>query len=152
MVVVPKPVTVWTVRLERGGDMKDAKGRLSLEAGSLTFASESGRRDERVSFADIRKVKRTLGSPVLLVEHLDAGAKRVLAFYFVQPPPLPKVHPSAERPEDLTRPNPLETFRSRKSRARRRNAGYLTASHRVTADVVKAWKAAIEEEAGKARG
>lgn len=152
MVAVPKPVTVWAVRLERGGDLRDAKGLLSLEEGSLAFASESGGRDERVALAGIRRVRRTLGSPVLLVEHLEGGRKRSLAFYFVQPPPLRHLRPEPNRPEEIERPNPLEMFRSPKRRARRRNATYLTRSHAAMVGLVKTWKTAIEEAAAEARG
>ena len=62
---------------------------LSLEQRALVFHPDGGRSAETViPLADVRRVRRAPGSPVLEVRVGIAGSPSVIGFYFVQPPPL----------------------------------------------------------------
>jgi hypothetical protein len=126
---------VWAVELGRGSSLADLQGTLALEAEVLSFdPREEGRPARRIRFADIRKVKRLRGSPVLLVVHADQGGIAQTAFYFIQPPPL-------DPPVRTT--SPFSFGRSSKRKERRRNVGYLTASNQRKKEELRAWEAAL---------
>jgi hypothetical protein len=127
---------VWAVELGRGSSLADLQGTLALEAEVLSFdPREEGRPARRIRFADIRKVKRLRGSPVLLVVHADQGGIAQTAFYFIQPPPLD--------PPVRTTTSPFSFGRSSKRKERRRNVGYLTASNQRKKEELRAWEAAL---------
>jgi hypothetical protein len=78
--------TVWMVNARTG--LEGRKGQLMLQDRTLVFRPESERfGDSRFDVADVRRVRRAMGSPVLEI-HLDLpDAPRIVGFYFVQPPP-----------------------------------------------------------------
>ena len=121
-------VTVWRVRLGRETVQNDVKGELSIEGADLRFVEEGGSW-HRISMAHVRKVKRLVGSPVVLVEHDDGehGVART-AFYFTKPPPL-----------TLTTRRGVES----KRKARRVGAHYLGTSNTARKDDIRAWVARI---------
>ncbi|HXF72778.1 MAG TPA: hypothetical protein VNO79_09250 [Actinomycetota bacterium] len=78
---------VWMVRLRRDL-LREVPGTLSLEARHLVFTPDDGSGERRIELRAIRRVRRLLGSPVMVVRHdAEEGPERT-AFYFVQPPPL----------------------------------------------------------------
>jgi len=85
---VPKPITVWMVHLERGGDLRETKGTLSLDETAIVFEERDGG-TTRFPLGSVRRAKRPIGSPVMLVHWERDGSRRETAFYFTQPPPLP---------------------------------------------------------------
>jgi hypothetical protein len=65
------------------------KGMLLLKEGTLVFRPESDRYGTSVfHMADVRRIRRARASPVLEI-HLDIpDSPRIVAFYFVRPPPM----------------------------------------------------------------
>lgn len=79
--------TVWMVHART--PMDGVKGFLSLEDQALVFRPAGGRSAETViPVADVRRVRRARGSPVLEVEIGIPDAPPIIGFYFVKPPPL----------------------------------------------------------------
>jgi hypothetical protein len=79
---VIEPTTVWAARL--GSPDEGIKGYLVLETEHLSFTSELGDIEIRIPLAEVKRVRRIHGSPVMVVEH----DRSVVAFYFAQPPPV----------------------------------------------------------------
>src|SRR6266513_1644928 len=79
--------TVWMVSARTGLDGR--KGQLVLEEQSLVFQPESDRYGQTaIHLADIKRIRRAKSSPVLEV-HLELpDTPRIIAFYFVSPPPM----------------------------------------------------------------
>jgi len=126
-------VTVWAVRL-REGQARERKGSLSLEPDALVFTADDGYSHRRIALSDIRKVRRVLGSPVLVVQDVAGGGPSRTAFYFTQPPPLDYSGPVSRR------------------KMRRRNVQYLGVLGREKKDEVRHWERAVREAAAAARG
>jgi hypothetical protein len=146
---VPESTIVWRVQLGTGIAPTDVRGRLSLGESGLEFTAVKPGDDTRIEYAAIRKVKRIRGSPVLLVDWTDRGAKRRTAFYFSQPPPLaavprsPTIHP----------PGPLGPFTRAtpsKRQVARMNLGYLRSTSVANRGLVRDWERAVSERAGDA--
>jgi hypothetical protein len=85
--VATRVSTVWMVSARTG--LEGRKGQLLLKDQTLVFQPESRSYGQSVfRFADVRRVRRAKGSPVLEI-HLDLpDSPRIVAFYFVQPPPM----------------------------------------------------------------
>jgi hypothetical protein len=79
---VIEPTTVWAARL--GSPDEGIKGYLVLETEHLSFTSELGDIEIRIPLADVKRVRRIFGLPVMVIEH----DRSVVAFYFAQPPPV----------------------------------------------------------------
>jgi hypothetical protein len=79
--------TVWMVSARTG--LNGRKGQLVLEEQSLVFQPESDRFGETaIDLADIKRIRRAKASPVLEI-HLELpDTPRIIAFYFVEPPPM----------------------------------------------------------------
>ncbi|MEX2275146.1 MAG: hypothetical protein WEA10_06245 [Actinomycetota bacterium] len=122
--------TVWRVRLGRDAPQQDAKGLLSLREEGLTFLAENGARYQ-IDFAQVRKVKRVLGSPVLMVHHQDGDELAETAFYFTKPPP-------------LTLPNRRGVDSKRK--ARKAGVHYLGRANPGRKEEIKGWVERIRAE------
>ncbi len=120
------PVTVWAVELGRGL-MRETKGSLSLEEDALVFTAADGFSHVRIALSEVRKARRVLGSPVLVVRHVvDEGTART-AFYFAQPPPLePTGHTSRRK-------------------FRRQTVQYLGLSNAERRNEIKRWEHAVRE-------
>jgi hypothetical protein len=132
----PSPATAARVWLSRLGTAQtsEIEGRLSLTATHLRFDHRRGVDHEHVPLADIRKVKRPVGSPVLYVEY-DRGGERVrLAFFFAQPPPVD---------------HDVSQLRSRRKRSD--NAGFMWQQSGNVAALVKSWRTALAEAVRRAR-
>jgi hypothetical protein len=132
MGAVPEITTVWAVHLEQGNP-RDTKGTLVLTETEVAFSGEDGRQT-RIPLERIRRVKRVLGSPVMIVAHDGDAGRRRTAFYFSQPPPL---HP----PEDLSR--------MKRKRAKKASVGYLGQQNISRKPVIKSWVEEIEEAIGR---
>jgi len=141
---MPEPVTVWMVKLERGGDLREVKGTLRMDEDAVVFVDRKTQGETRVPFEGTRKVKRVFGSPVLVLNWRDgAGARSETAFYFVQPPPIPTDTGGAmpER-EALRQPRPtIGTVLRQPSRRRQRrqSIGYLAARSRGAKVEIRLW-------------
>jgi hypothetical protein len=130
---MPEPVTVWMVKLRPGGDLREVEGTLQLADDALVFVARKTEAETRVPFSDTSKVRRVIGSPVLVVSRRDgAGIDSHIAFYFVQPPPLPGTSARTNPPTSVPR-------HSSPRRQRRQVVGYLTARGRGTRTTIKQW-------------
>jgi hypothetical protein len=127
-----EPITVWAVRL---GDYTDeVRGTLSLEESDLRFEHHKGTKSVTIPVGSIRRTKRVLGSPVLIVEFAQDEHVSRMAFYFAQPPPLDA--------EPMTR---------KRRRQRKENMGFLMQQNATKRDLVKQWRSAIDEAVREAR-
>jgi hypothetical protein len=131
-------VTVWLVPLGRPGPA-EIKGRLSIAERDLVFVDEEGG-NRRIPLDSVRKVKRRLGSPVILVWHDLDGRRVETAFYFVQPPPLA---PPPQQRVSLRPPS--------KRRARRVATNYLGHENIDRKPVVRSWVTSIRDAARRVR-
>ena len=129
MAAVTEGVTVWAFRL--GTLDEGARGRLELGPDDLVFTAANGGLSIRIALSDIRRVKRTLGSPVMVVHH-TGGA---VAFYFAEPPRLRFAGESSRRPRD-----------------RLTSITYLTGRNPTKRDQVKTWVGRIRDAARGAGG
>jgi hypothetical protein len=130
-------VTAWHVRLAKGAGMHDTKGWLSLTDESIRFVDASEIDELEIPFGRVRKVRRVVGSPIIIVLHEEDGRPIETAFYFVQPPPL---NPPATG--SLAR-GMLGSSPKRKNR--RRGAAYLGQANQHHRDEVKEWHRRIRE-------
>lgn len=65
------------------------KGQLILKDRALVFRPESDRYGANVfQLADVRRIRRARASPVLEIHMEIPDSPRIVAFYFVQPPPM----------------------------------------------------------------
>ncbi|MEX0992198.1 MAG: hypothetical protein WD004_08025 [Actinomycetota bacterium] len=124
----PMTTTAWGVRLDVSP--QDFKGELTLEEEDLVFALAG--EQLRIPLAEVRKVKRLRGSPVVVIERQEPEKVARYAFYFVKPPPM-RLEGSSKR------------------KARRRGAMYLSTANQKSADAVKVWGKAIQEAVEAAR-
>jgi hypothetical protein len=134
-VPVPDITTVWVVHLEQGNPL-DTKGTLVLTESEVAFSGEDGRQT-RIPLDRIRRVKRVLGSPIMIVAHDGEDGRRRTAFYFSQPPPL---HP----PEELSR--------MKRKRAKKASVGYLGQQNINRKPLIKSWVDEIEEAISRLHG
>ena len=77
---------VWMVTRETGS--AGWPGTLVLETDALTFRPADGGGHRTFALAEIRKVHRVLGSPVLELRLAPTAVHRLVGFYFVRPPSL----------------------------------------------------------------
>ncbi len=115
-------VRVWAVNLaseDRGG----IECRMSLEGGHLVLASDGETEAARIALADVAKVRRLRGTPVLVLEHVHVTGQQRLAIFFVKPPPMPG--------------------KSSRRRTRRNSITYLSTLNRGMVDLLKAWEREI---------
>ncbi len=142
---MPEPATVWAVETHLGRE--DRKGTLAIEPGCLLFLPDSGGREIRIAFTDVRKVRRLRGSPVLMIVHEAGGGQLRTAFYFVQPPPLDAMLGRGPL-EVQARPSLFP--RSVRRRARKQNLGYLGVWNRWKKQELLEWQQAVREALGAA--
>jgi hypothetical protein len=141
---MPEPVTVWMVKLERGGDLREIKGTLRMDEDAVVFVDRKDGAETRVSFGATRKVKRVFGSPVMVLHWRDGdGARSETAFYFVQPPPVRSERGDAMSDrEALQQPRPTIGSVLRppsRRRQRRESIGYLAARSREAKTTIRVW-------------
>lgn len=120
---------MWVVRLSRDADLKDVKGTITLADGALQFSSRDGKGDRRIDLIDVVRVKRVIGSPVMLVTHSENGEPTQTAFYFSQPPPLRSADEKTSR-----------------RKLRRQAATYLGHTNAERGTTVRDWVQAIRAE------
>lgn len=148
MVPMPEPTIAWMVQLELTTD--DVEGMLTLDDEAMRFATDGGA-TRTIALTDVDRVKRVVGSPVLIVHSTEDGGKRHTAFYFRKPPPL---HPP-EAPLDPT-PTLIGPFNRSKSPSKRKqrrvNASYLATASTSAGDEVKEWLKATRAAVAAARG
>jgi len=132
-VTAPTAARVWLSRL---GTLQDheIEGSLSLTPTHLRFDHRRGTDHEHVPLADIRKVKRPVGSGLLYVEYDKAGERTKLAFFFAQPPPID---------------HDVSQLRSRRKRSD--NAGFMWQQSGNVAELVRSWRNAVREAVRRAR-
>jgi hypothetical protein len=80
---MPESMRVW---MARPGRDDTPPGTLSLDESTLWF--RGGGTTIRIPGADIIKVRRARGSPVITVTWVEEGERREMSFYFVEPGPL----------------------------------------------------------------
>jgi cytochrome P450 len=113
-------VRVWAVRL--GGQDSEARGTLAISGADLTFTHDRHTKDASLPLKSIRRVRRPLGSPVIVVEWKAGEDLRRIAFYFAQPPPLEPGTPGRRR------------------RHRRQSVRYLMHENAGRRDSVREWR------------
>jgi hypothetical protein len=145
---VPEPAPVWMVQLELSTE--DIEGTLALDDQALRFTSWDEQR-RTIALADVTKVKRIFGSPVLLVHTTEAGRQRHTAFYFRKPPPLQPAEPTIDDPPTLIGPFNRSKPTS-KRRQRRANASYLASASTSASDEVREWMLETRKAVAAARG
>ena len=79
---------MWAARLERREE--GIRGTLSLNASRLAFEADAGSPEIDIELKRIRKVQRGFGAPNLVVVYEKDDMRPAVAFYFVEPPPLPQ--------------------------------------------------------------
>jgi hypothetical protein len=139
-----EPVQVWAVELSAGSTAERA-GTLALEPEALRFEPSEPGRTISLPLAEIVRVRRVRGSPVLMVVARRGAEEVRTAFYFVRPPPLPGA--ASEEGPRLAIPLPGSPRR----KARRRNVGYLGLMNREYKGLLVAWERAVREAAAAAR-
>ena len=133
---------MWAVELAKEVEPDEIKGTLELSEAAVLFTPlDEGRPGLQIPLADILKVRRLRGSPVLMVERTIPTGTRRTAFYFVQPPPLNALL-GTETPQ---RPSGLGMLRSPKRKARRDNVNYLGLSNREKKAALSEWVRAVRE-------
>ena len=144
MAAMPVAVTVWAVELGPAASTAEVRGRLALASDALVFSPKDERFPERrYPLAEIVRARRLRGSPVLMISQRGVAETRRIAFYFVQPPPLPKT-------EEVT---PTSTLRrNTKRRARRQNVGYLGTWNREKKELLREWERQVRTAAQAAKG
>jgi hypothetical protein len=144
MAAMPVAVTVWAVELGATASTAEVRGRLALASDALVFSPRDERLPERrFPLAEIARARRVRGSPVLMIFQRGAEGTRRVAFYFVQPPPLPKT-------VEVT---PTSTLRrNTKRRARRQNVGYLGTWNREKKELLREWERQVRTAAQAAQG
>ena len=132
---MPAPTTVWAVELGPRSSLEEVKGSLSMTSDGLVFTPRDERRPtQTLAFAEIARVRRLRGSPVLMVVSRGANGTARTAFYFAQPPPL-------ERPDETTsRPTPFGLGRTTKRKVRRQNVSYLGAWNAEKKELLREWE------------
>jgi hypothetical protein len=144
-------VTVWMVHLG-GPDPSDVEGRLSLDADALVFEHGAKPAELRFPYAAIAKVRRVMGSPVIIVEWDENAQRRSTAFYFVQPPPLRPPSPDEVATRSDRPPGLLAQRRATsKRRHMRANIGYLTVTAKRSKPLVREWTSELRVRVRDAR-
>ncbi|HSJ49686.1 MAG TPA: hypothetical protein VLA90_00165 [Actinomycetota bacterium] len=139
------PVTVWRVELDAGGSFDEVRGSLSLSDDAVVFTPrDDPDRGRRYPLREVERVRRLLGSPVLILVRATTHGQRRTAFYFVPPPPL-------EAPEAPERPSLLGVRGGGRRRSRRKNVSYLGYMNREKKPLVREWQRRIGRAAAAAR-
>jgi hypothetical protein len=144
---VPEPATVWMVELDRS--IVDVEGTLALDDDALRFTAWDDR-SRTIALTDVQKVKRIIGSPVLMVHAAEGGQVRHIAFYFRKPPPLNPAEPDPNEPPTLIGPFSRNKAPS-KRRQRRANASYLANASTSATDEVREWVKATKDAVAEAK-
>jgi hypothetical protein len=137
------PAKVWMVRLDRGGDLREVEGTQRMAEDAVVFVDPGNRSELRVPFAATQKVRRVLGSPVLVIVWRNGETRSETAFYFVKPPPLRTDRAATAQ----ARPTPADARpsigsilgRSSKRKERRESIRYLAARSGTTKTTIRAW-------------
>lgn len=138
-------VRVWAVELGAGSPV-EREGVLALEAEALRFEPSEPGRAISLPLADVVRVRRVRGSPVLMVVTRRGDDRVQTAFYFVRPPPLP-----SREAEEEERRLAMPSLRNPRRKARRRNVGYLGLMNREYKQLLVAWERAVREAVAEAR-
>jgi hypothetical protein len=129
---------------------EDIEGTLALDDEALRFTSWDEQR-RTIALANVTKVKRILGSPVLLVHTTEDGRVRHTAFYFRKPPPLKP--PEATIDDAPTLIGPFNRSKPpSKRRQRRANASYLASASTSASEEVRDWLLATRRAVAAAKG
>jgi hypothetical protein len=156
---VVEETVVWMVPLRAGA--KEYKGALTLEPPNLVFTERGDGDRVELPLAEVRRVRRVRGSPVMRIALGDRPNRHEVAFYFSQPPPLkpPATSGTARR----TMFGPLggaigggvggggAPDRTTK-RVMRTNVGYLSQAAANLRSLIDEWVAAIETAREEAPG
>jgi hypothetical protein len=145
---VLEPTAAWMVQLELSTD--DVEGTLALEEEALRFTTWD-EQTRTIPLADVTKVKRIFGSPVLLVHSTEGGRQRHTAFYFRKPPPLQPPEPSIDDAPSLIGPF-NRTKPTSKRRQRRANASYLATASTSASEQVRDWLLETRKAVAAAKG
>jgi hypothetical protein len=149
---MPKPVTVWMVQLEPRGSLDEVRGILRMDGEGVVFADAKADTETRIPFRTMTKVRRALGSPVLVLHWRGVdGTRWATAFYFAKPPPI-VADRRTERAglEELRLSGSLgrPSGGSSRRRQRRESIGYLATRSRDAKASISVWTKEIRARAG----
>jgi len=130
------PSTVWMVNRETGPD--GWRGTINLEEAALVFRPADGGRPREYAYAQMRRVRRVRGSPVLEVKLLPTADLKIVGFFFVQPPSLDP----AQSPGKIMR----------KRRVRMAAVGKLHRWNAVKKDEIEDWVRATDARRSEVGG
>ncbi|HSL12286.1 MAG TPA: hypothetical protein VLA82_13325 [Actinomycetota bacterium] len=148
---MPEPVTVWMVQLA-SGNTADVEGLLRLDDDALVFEPTTTPAELRFRLATIERVRRVIGSPVLVIEWTEDAVRKRTAFYFSPPPPLePPTPEELARRSDRPRGPLAERRALSKRRHMRSNLGTLAIGAKRTKPVVQAWATELRIRISDAR-
>ena len=122
---------------------------LTLEAPNLVFTDrrEGGRVE--IPLAEISKAKRVRGSPIMVITLGQGSARREVAFYFAQPPPLKSQSRPMDRPRLLTPFGGVrgadESSGKTTKKVMRTNVSYLSQANASKKAEIESWLKAIRE-------
>lgn len=117
---------VWMLSSDTGPE--GIEGSLALEEDRLVFRPKGDTQTTTIRLADVRRVRRVIGSPILDIRLRSATGPSRYGFYFVQPPSL--------QPQEGLRPTRPRT-------ARRKAAVQLMVSNPLKKDEIKRWVKAM---------
>jgi hypothetical protein len=137
------------VQLEVSTD--DVEGTLELGDEALRFTAGDAQ-TRTIALTDVTKVKRIIGSPVLLVHSTEDGQQRHTAFYFRKPPPLQPPEATLDDVPTLIGPFNRGPKAPSKRKQRRANASYLASASTSAGEEVRDWMRATREAVAAAKG
>jgi hypothetical protein len=148
---VVEETVVWMVPLRAG--TKEYKGVLTLEPPNLVFTERGEAERVELPLAEVRRVRRVRGSPVMRVALGDRPNRHEVAFYFSQPPPLKPTATSGTARRTMFGPlggavgggvggGGAQDRTTKK--VMRTNVGYLSQAAATLRGLIDEWVAAIE--------
>ena len=129
-----EPTTVWAVRLGEYTDEVRGKLVLDEEESQLSFLHDKETKTAHISLGSIRRIRRILGSPVLVVDFAVDDEMGRMAFFFAQPPPVQHA-----------------TLVGRGRRRKRENIQFLMGENAARSADVKRWRNAVHKAVREAR-
>lgn len=142
---VPEPTTVWMVHLGLGEPV-EIRGTLQMDDDALVFVARGSDARTRFAFERMRRARRLMVSPVMMLDWTADDQRRKTAFYFAQPPPLKPAEPSMPGYTDEGRPaSPFGQLGSGTRRHKRNNTTYLSSKGVMLKPVITAWVSEVKE-------
>jgi hypothetical protein len=149
---MPEPTTVWMVHLGLGEPV-EVRGTLQIDDDALVFAARGSDARTRFPLERVRRARRLMISPVMMVDWTDDDRRRKTAFYFAQPPPLKPAETSMPGYTEEGRPaSPFGQLGSGARRRKRNNTTYLSSKGVTLKPVIRAWVSEVNQRITRGTG